>query len=344
MEGVNEECDCEPDIFSYSLLLDALAESGQKGAGERAEQILDALENQYGEVCRVAYNTVLKVWKNSDSPEAASRAEKILKRMADLHIADRISYTSYIATLANKGDPASAQRAHDIANQMLKSYKEGNLDTKPNSQTWNTVIYAWVKCGDLNRAAETLRLMEGFQADGEVDMAPTVVSYSTVMDGLAKSKDGDAVKKTEEIFNRMWAYGNDNARPELWTYVTLIQLYAKQRDARTAQKAEDLIFAMFKEYQNGNTDMKPNAQLITAVMEAWAKSGTSKAAKKAEALLNWMISVSEEENDSELAPNEYSFSSKYEMLRFVSIENLPQSIFSSYIFQRQYPHGGRVAV
>jgi pentatricopeptide repeat protein len=306
----SEQQTCAPDKVSYHHLLDALAENpgGRDGAGERAEQILSIWECTYGVAGPVAYNKVLKVWKNSNRQTTAVaivRSEAILKRMVDSGMVDHISYTSYLATLAAHGTRESAQRAHDVANTMLLA---NSVAIKPTSHTWNTVLSAWVRCGFT-----------------DTDMAPNVVSYSTVMDGWAKQSSSSSssschnehsVERIERVFERMkavYAAGNVAARPNFWTYVTLIHAYAKRRDAVATQKAEDLIFSMYYDEfkKKGSVDLKPNTQLVTAVMEAWQKSGVTKGAEKAEALLNWMISVFEDENDADLAPNEYSFSCKY---------------------------------
>lgn len=304
---------CEPDIYSYNILLDALGHSNQVTAGERAEEILNAMIDQFGGVNAVVYNKVLKVWKNTNAPQTALRAEKILKRMVDQNIADRISYTSYITILANIATEEAAQRASEIVENMLQASKKGNFLIKPNSQTWDSVVLAWVRCGNMDRAAEIIQRMENLQAAGETEMSPNVVTFSIIMDGLAKSNEIGALEKMEAIFDRMWQLyddGNLDAQPNAFTYVTMIHAYAKARSPSAAQKAEDLLFKMYDEYQNGNVDLEPNTQLVSAVMDAWVKSGASNAAEKAEQALDWMLSVYEKDHELNLAPNEYSFSSE----------------------------------
>jgi pentatricopeptide repeat protein len=300
---------CEPNLDSYHLLLDAHANSGLAGAGERAEAILGQLVKD-DSASRIAYNMVLKVWKNSDTPDATAKAEALLKRMADAGLADRISYTSYIGILAKQGDAASAERAQDIVEYMLQS---DDVKVQPNSQTWNSVINAWVRCGKMKQAEKVLTRMEQYHAEGKTQMAPNVVSYTTVMDGWSKSRDKcRAVEKAEELFDRMLATqqaGNEDSRPNFWTYVTLINCYAKRKDVTATQKAEDLLFSMYDEYLAGNQEMRPNTQIVTVIMDAWQKSGLSNAGEKAEALLEWLIARYEQDRDEDLQPNEYSFSS-----------------------------------
>lgn len=273
---------------------------------------------------------------------------------------DAISYTSYMAILAAHGTVASAQQANDMANAMLRLSKQQvqqqaqrenssphigimpcfsgtSSGIKPTSQTWNTVLSAWVKCGRLDRAETVLQQMEAFD---DMEMAPNVVSYSTLLDGWAKqqqtllsslpssSDDLGALGRMEQVFFRMkdlYETGQNTAtRPNFYTYVTLIHAYARQRDAKYTQKAQDLVFLMYDKYTMArkgegcleNLDLKPNTQLVAAVMEAWQKSGVTMGASKAQSLLDWTIAVSQNDNDTndhdkDLAPNEYSFSCTY---------------------------------
>lgn len=199
---------------------------------------------------------------------------------------------------------------------MLKSYLAGNINVKPTCQAWNTVLSAWVRCGQPDRAEQLLNRMElEFYDDRE--MAPTVVSYSTVMDGWAKSNSKDAIENMEKLFESMQllsdASGDERSmpvQPNHWTYTSLIHAYAKLNDAMATQKAENLIREMYDLYLRGNAELKPNTILVTAVLQAWGKAGTIKGAEKAEALLDWMIAVDQTDESDDLAPNEFSFSSK----------------------------------
>eukprot|EP00733_Pompholyxophrys_punicea_P000048 Pompholyxophrys_punicea_v1_NODE_6_length_8794_cov_7.233894.p3 type:complete len:572 gc:universal NODE_6_length_8794_cov_7.233894:5226-3511(-) len=175
------------DVYAAVAAMAVASSSASSDApawcGQRAEEILEEMEAA-GMANDIAYNKVLKVWKTTNAVDASKKAEAILKRMEERRLASRISYTTVIGALASRGDRESARRAHEILDHMRRNYEQnGNVSSKPNTQTLNSVLYAWVRCGDIERAEGLLREMETYQEAGECDMGPTVVSYSTVMDG-----------------------------------------------------------------------------------------------------------------------------------------------------------------
>lgn len=133
-----------PDVYLHSTLLDAYASSLEPGAAVKAEERLNAMEQQ-GMANSVAYNTVIKAWKQSPDEGAAKRAEALLRRMEDLKMADTISYTTVIAAYGIKGDKSSAIRAEELYERMAKSYEQGNIHAKPNTQTLNACKYRGIK-------------------------------------------------------------------------------------------------------------------------------------------------------------------------------------------------------
>jgi hypothetical protein len=121
----------------------------------QAEMLLEYLIQQVTEISQtetlqpisrsevaLACNKVLSYWKSkSHSNVAITRFETLLKKMEQLRLANNVSYSAYISLLASKGDLLSAQRAQEILDNMLESYKkESNQQLKPNSQTWNSTL------------------------------------------------------------------------------------------------------------------------------------------------------------------------------------------------------------
>ena len=120
------DCCCQPDRHSYYQLLDALLVQQQQSSGakshnsnkkkqkvaaaRRAQEILASVIAQYGSASPVVYNKVLKLWKQSQSPEASPRAHALLQDMIRLQIADRISYTTYIGILASSSSSCCGRR------------------------------------------------------------------------------------------------------------------------------------------------------------------------------------------------------------------------------------------
>lgn len=298
----------EPDAYMFTSVMQVYANIGD---AETTEKILTRMEG-FGNVNSAAYNTVIKAWKGSSSPEAAERAELNLERLITMGVADTISFSTVIATYAKRGDAASADKAESLLQRMHDLELEGNENVRPNVQTFNAVLNAWVQAGDPERAGLLLDRMMKLCDEGRFDMCPNVVSFSTVINGWAKSPSRGGVAKSEQLFKsmvEMYEGGNSAARPNLISYVSLINAITRSRDKDCAERAEAVIFQMYKQFKDGNTDVKPNTKLIAMVVDAWQKSGKHNAGERAEALLDWMMELFETDNDATFEPNEFIYSS-----------------------------------
>jgi Pentatricopeptide repeat domain len=272
--------------------------------GHEANQILALLQTRYPETLDVVvYNKVLKVWSacarpilttaaaaaaaaaaaggSTNNPQtmertvAWSHSHALLDRMVQDGLADVISYTTHLSTLAAHATPAAAQQAQDMCQALYNQYYHGSGEkgrtaarVQPTTRTWNMVLLAWVKCGEPARAEQILELMQDLDRDG---MRPNVVSYSAVLDGWAKqslaSSDKQAGQQTSltaaatassssssstssssssssridpwermeclyhTMLERSSATSGGDAvamQPNFWTYVTLIHAYAKR--------------------------------------------------------------------------------------------------------------------
>ena len=116
----------EPDVVSYNTVINAFAKQGQL---ERAEEWTSALiasfVNNPIESLRpqhATFTVLLAAWRRSKHPDAAERAEKILKQMHQLH-----------------------------DNDILLS--------KPNSKSYQTVLDTWEKSMRLNAAKRAEELI-----------------------------------------------------------------------------------------------------------------------------------------------------------------------------------------
>lgn len=287
----------KPGLSSYYYLLESYSDST---IAERGEDILDILENEYSHKGAIAYNLALKICKNNSKGEM-ERAERIWNRALTSGLADEITYSTFAGILANQESSASAQRILDIARD-----NPSNINT----QTWNNAMQALLKEGDTARAETILTLLEDCFHKNDGKRSPTVASYSILLDGWAKR---NKVDKAQDVFDRMIKMyqvdGNEDSRPNAYPYVTLIHMYARQRGSSAcARRAERTLFDMYRSYKAGETHLKPNTQLVTSCINAWQRSGARDCGERGEALLNWLLSLSKDDDD--FAPSQYTFCCK----------------------------------
>jgi Pentatricopeptide repeat domain len=288
------------------------------------------------------YNIVLKAYKSEAGSHATYFAEKLLQTMELEGLADIVSYTTVITTLANMGDKSSAERAQDIFDRIV-----GAGRVAPNVQTYNSLVKAWVNCNELDRAERLLTILEqsptGDAANGDFNSArihPSVVTYSTIMNGYTRQRDietnasigmPEAIRTFRRMFEAYEQRSITACRPNLHSYVTLIN-GCKQHVAslsglssdqlsrldaqfpgflsasEAAETAESALLRLYKEFEELRLDeLKPNIQLITTVIDCWKLSGRPDAGDRAEYLLNWALELHNIHNDPTFEPTAYTF-------------------------------------
>lgn len=283
------------DLIRKDSNLESVMLMQPAGSPEKAEEML----RQRRKPSLLAYNNCLKAWKEAGNSE---RALKLLNKMDEEGIANTVSFTIVISALAQDGTKMAAHQANEL---MEKRMLVKDSTVKPNTHTFNSVIHAWVQCGNVKRAEQVLRVMESSLATG-----PNVVSYSTVMGGWAKSNDKDALTRAKDLFQKMekaYERGNAECKPNLFSYVTLINAYCRSQSESGAIEAQKLLFRLYDEYREGNGELKPSAQLVTSVIQCWANSGARNSGDRAETLLRWLMDCSS--SDVDMQPNEFTFSS-----------------------------------
>ena len=111
---------------------------------ERMHQ--ESSSNRRVEPNLVTYNSVINAWSKSGLPDAGEKAEALLQRMEELGLKpNTISFNAAISAWANSNDSSAGQRAELLLQKMWELYEAGDVDVKPNTTSFNSVIAAWTK-------------------------------------------------------------------------------------------------------------------------------------------------------------------------------------------------------
>ena len=198
------ESGIDMDAHLQSALLQVWAIQGDV---ERAQEQLEKMDS----VDSVAYNTVIKAWKQSKAVDAPARAHAILKQTQKEGMDDVFTYTSVIDCYAKSKQPGAAQQAEALLEDMISLYKEGRASICPNTVTINCVLDALAKSGAASRAE---KLLDRIESGEELPIQLNTISYTSVIDAYAKS---GAAQRAEKVFQRMEAAyknGNPAAKPQ----------------------------------------------------------------------------------------------------------------------------------
>lgn len=201
-------------------VIQTFTKSKTKGAGKRAEMILDRLhEHQEEENPAVgpdarSFNLLIAYYGKSKEPDAPYRAEYLLNRMisrfkygqSDL-VPSQFAITTVIDSYSFAGHPdagRNADRLLKLLRQLKQEYGASKLIV--NTAVMNSVLGAWANCGDENagqRAENYLDEMEASFKKGAIHMQPDTKSYGLVLSAWSKSTSTDKFRRALTVLRRM---------------------------------------------------------------------------------------------------------------------------------------------
>jgi pentatricopeptide repeat protein len=178
---------------------------------------------------------------------------------------------------------AAAQRAQDLLSIMEELAEAGNTSVQPDVYSYTTVIQAWARCRQSDKAQAILQQMtsRGLQ--------PNRLTYTALMSSLAKSGRPDqAYEILQDMMESYEKGGFEELKPDTVAFSCIIDGWARVSGAdqpEAATRALELLQTMKQRAADG---MGPNAQTYTSVLTAIAKSGTHDACDLAIEILQEM--------------------------------------------------------
>lgn len=234
----------EPDVYSYTTIISAWAQSKSRDAVYRAESFLDRMERLYVEGVNSArpntatYNAVISAYSRMHHSDAIPKAEKLLRRMERLEA-------------------------------------EGNLHVSPDKITYSSVMAAVMKNGEKGHIGTLVENLHQemelrFRQTGDIGCRPDTVSFSTIISALAKDNIPDAPYRAEAIISRMKAFGDKSLSPNRWTYNHLILCWVNSAEVNAMERVEDIVRFMAKQYELGDKKMRPDMFTYSHLLHGWS--------------------------------------------------------------------------
>jgi hypothetical protein len=80
----------------------------------------------------VICSSIIHAWLKSGLLQAGEKAEALLQTMEEIEFKpNTISFSAAISAWANSSDPSARQRAELLLQKVLELYEEGSLNAKP---------------------------------------------------------------------------------------------------------------------------------------------------------------------------------------------------------------------
>lgn len=297
-----------PDEVTYGSVLHALA---QVGMAHDAQAILDTIEEDESVTPSLTiYNTVLNAYANSFERGAPRRAEMLLDRMKNLSSTgenpdiepDIVSISTVMACHARSRKRANAIRAEELLDEAIKSYSLGNAKMKPDSIMFNCAILAWAQCSSTardewdrcgrlleppaERAEMLLHKLLDLSRSGTLEIAPVAQTVNLVLDGWAKSAREDAGDRALRLMRDMPNFG---VTADECSYNSVLNAMSKQGDAQSIEKA----LTIFRELQTLSSSGENGRLTISdlsynVMITVYGRSDDKDGARHAESLLRSM--------------------------------------------------------
>jgi PPR repeat len=133
--------------FATVIVAWAAASPGMTGAPERAEALLNRLNELYQidvyfQPTLACYRGVISAWALSNHPESGRRATSILDRLERQTYVqpNRSCYLLTLKAIGKSSDPNKAASAYEVLQRMKESFAGGNHRAEPSTDEYTTAI------------------------------------------------------------------------------------------------------------------------------------------------------------------------------------------------------------
>lgn len=237
-------------------------------------------------------------------------AHKLLdfrEKMGRNRVDDRTQYRillHLVLSLWSHAPPSqnNGPKAQCILDRIIKIAKSCNDKSLiPTEKEYGCVIHAWANTIDNNGVdggTMALRLLDDLPKMKNV--RPSRIAYNTALHALASRGRVDDVEKILDRMEHASVEGN-TPTPDVFTYSTVLNVYQKSNKTRKtliiAKRAEGLIHRMLRRYnETGDITIRPNQYTFGSVISLFATSKSPHAAKDADRILQWQLSLYENEH------------------------------------------------
>jgi hypothetical protein len=137
----------QPDLWTYNTLLTLLSRSGHRDSADRAEALVQQIEEKGWTPSCLTFNCLMAAYTQSPRKDKADKAINILekmKRLAKEHPEcqpDRVSYNTAMNVCAKTNNVDALSMPDKLIKEMEERYKEtNNPDIKPTTMSWNICV------------------------------------------------------------------------------------------------------------------------------------------------------------------------------------------------------------
>ncbi len=265
-----------PDFEGYMSVIAAWSRSHSPDAPEKIQNHLKTLHRRRLEgdqsfaIDTRVYAALIRAYTNSGRSDAQKMAYSIFQSAPDA-LKDTSLYNLLIE--AQGGD---SSRAEELLQVMHISYFEGNEKVKPNTETFNAVIQAWLRSGSPMaawRADGIFKRMGEMSKTGKLDVKPNSRTFDLVISTLAQDWGAELAKVDVYLALLKEHYLAGDCVPTVTSYTEAIRAWAsKNDDPRAILRAQALLDEMHELVREGVDTVRPNRNTYEVYIEGVSQS------------------------------------------------------------------------
>ena len=278
--------DVKPDIRSYCIVLNCLANSRSRDAANEAEAVLELMISRYkagDESIKpniISFSTVINAFAKSRDSDTATKADYVFDRMQAFGVRpNRRTFNSLISAWANSRDPRAAEKAEGYLSEMKRLHEGGDETCRPDTITFNAVMNAWAMSKDPNAPAKAQRLLDEMkQRDiaGDNGCRPDLITYNSLFKVLSRSKAKGKALLAEELFYEMY---DRSIQPDDRTFRAVLMVCAFSKSYNLASRKRAFKIAT-DVMQRAYVETSPSKETFNFFFRAAEELGPSEEVEK----------------------------------------------------------------
>ena len=289
-----------PTRFVYHGVMSAWVNSSSPNAYQRIESIVHRMQQEHQarkwdcKPTSVTYTILLSCLAKIGTKDSAIRAEKLLRHMYNLSATDdsvkpcSFSCTTVMQAWANTvGVHEAPLRAQAIFDDMIRlsDPPRGDLNIRPNSFTYNSLLTTWARSLHSDAGERSLSILQEMERHHKMDpknfAAPNHFHYTAVISALANKGD---VNNVENLLQYMIDH---RIRPHSGTLNSVLKAYSRSSLPDAVDRAENLLRNMKAKYS-----VSPNYVSYTTFVLCIQRSQLPDGYRRAKIVVNEMIQKS----------------------------------------------------
>lgn len=211
----------QPDVESYTAVIEAWAGSGANYAGKRVlltyeRMLLDKVNPNL-----FTYSALIESLSASRLPEMLQKAESILHNLEDSLLPsvqpNSKHYSSIMKGWISIGDALSAERL--MARQISFHITKQNRRSRPIPAHYFAIVKAYTTTGDLAGATSFINKIQVLKDEGILPLGPSLETYEYLKDVWFASNEPDRydqVSRIEAILRERYLLMEKNPQKELF--------------------------------------------------------------------------------------------------------------------------------